>query len=871
MKGLVPLENMNNKKTRNILVAIFSSLVLLAILYCAIMSVRAYFTASSTRSGEISFGSVEITLTESDDSELSIAEFETRYLSDLAPGQTINFENLKVNNVGTADAYVLLNLEVVIDALSNNYDLIYSKWYNLSAEEVKSLDFANNTTKPTIIASGESATTNLSYTVSGTIVDNKYSEANLTARLTAYAVQTRLPDEEYVDGDLYASYFIISQASNFGNFKTEEIYYGEPLKIGETAPEELNVELTPLGDNGKCSLSASEIGKLKDKKFVVSTLVKNFEDDNSTINGTRKGYMISMEYVYSGGSIKKSSQFGYAGGETYNNKWVHNWISNERILAEISDENLATVNEINIYLADYNTATNRNYDVKDYVLELGVSPTEQPISPDIVKTRMTYEQLKTAKQISLTKPSYSEVIEGLYCSVFNFELTNVYEQFELVASTSGEAVFLLDGHYDLETLVSLYLSESLPEPETGYLSASEVIPANTNLKFCVAIVSSTNVDHSVNLAKFEREGNEVNKISYETLKSGKTIIPTNISDKLDNGYNTYIKLYNFEITDITEDNLVDVVAKGGGTLFMANDNGELESLLGNMPEDATSSESGLLTRQFNLTAGETCKFMVGYIGSTDGDIPYIQVGIHKEMVYELNDNQLITQKKIDYSYSTHTPSEMGISKVYDSDVPFALYYFEIKNAEQDFLLTIDANTWGGFLLPGKAPLNGIGEYVLNVGVFDKIEVKQGDSQLFTVVYMAYNLNDFQALEFSIQTIEKIEVDYSTLSAQPTVFNTSSAEYGNWGMYNFVISNIDENADIVVTVTSVESNARMFIMPGFCGYSVVSGYLMDGNMSLPEGTESDGEATFTLTAGEVFEFSVMSKQYPCEIQISIKSN
>ncbi len=239
----IQFEKIDVKKSRMKKVLVVFAYLLLAVITCvSILSVRAYFTATASRSGEISFGSIEISLLESDQSEITKEEFTSKYLTNLTPGSTINFNDITVKNTGTSDAYVLLNLDITIPAstATNNskYDLHYNMWYNVSGNEVNSNEFVLNTVKPTTIHPNDSATTNISWTVPGDVVDNKYKTSKMTVNLSAYACQTYLPSSDaYNDGDLYASYFIVSHAGEIAKGITYSgvVPYSDPIrKVGSS-------------------------------------------------------------------------------------------------------------------------------------------------------------------------------------------------------------------------------------------------------------------------------------------------------------------------------------------------------------------------------------------------------------------------------------------------------------------------------------------------------------------------------------------------------------------------------------------------------------------------------------------------------------
>ena len=86
---------------------------------------NAYFTSTSEKDGEINFHNVELQINSTNQNS---ALFSTT--SKLIPGESINFSNISVKNVGTADIYSLVNLNIYVQRAgytATTQDL----WYNL--------------------------------------------------------------------------------------------------------------------------------------------------------------------------------------------------------------------------------------------------------------------------------------------------------------------------------------------------------------------------------------------------------------------------------------------------------------------------------------------------------------------------------------------------------------------------------------------------------------------------------------------------------------------------------------------------------------------------------------------------------------------
>jgi len=198
---------------------VFLGAVLLAVLsFFTVLSVRAYFTSTAEKSGELNFGTIEVKLLDGT-SDFTASSFQTKYLTGIMPGSTLNFNSINVKNTGTHNAYVLLNLDVSIPSKDGNASklLHYNKWFNANGEEVNTTNMAINQTKPTLIASGASVTSNIQWKVPS-IVGNDYKTSTVTVNMTVYGSQTNLKDAAaYADHQLYASYFICSNASKIAN------------------------------------------------------------------------------------------------------------------------------------------------------------------------------------------------------------------------------------------------------------------------------------------------------------------------------------------------------------------------------------------------------------------------------------------------------------------------------------------------------------------------------------------------------------------------------------------------------------------------------------------------------------------------------
>ncbi|MBO5954981.1 MAG: hypothetical protein J6Q13_03340 [Clostridia bacterium] len=224
--------------------------MLAVISFFTAISVYAYFTSTATKTGELTFGTIEVKLLDGE-SEL-VETFQTKYLTNLSPGSPININDVTVKNTGTHSAYVLLNLDISIPSKDGNANklLHYNKWYNVHGEEVNTTNMVVNETKPTLIASGSSVSSNIKWTIPGDVVGNNYKTSTATVNLSVYGIQTNLNEAKaYIDPELYVTYFICSNASKIAT-DNGTTYLGaeitqDPLRKIVTGKNIFNKVVTP--------------------------------------------------------------------------------------------------------------------------------------------------------------------------------------------------------------------------------------------------------------------------------------------------------------------------------------------------------------------------------------------------------------------------------------------------------------------------------------------------------------------------------------------------------------------------------------------------------------------------------------------------
>lgn len=218
----------NEKRTslKQVQQILICSLFFIFISLVTVLTVNAYFTATASKSGDLTFGAIEVQLLDGEN-QISTDSFNSKYLSNIMPGSTITFDDVRVKNTGASDVYVLLKLDVDITK-TGEATINYSKWYNVYGEEVEINNFAVNQTEANLISAGDYLTTNISWTLNGDVVDTVYQGGTLKATLTAHGVQTGLKNtDKYKNKNLYASYFICTQV---GGEDLKDLNKIEPLR-----------------------------------------------------------------------------------------------------------------------------------------------------------------------------------------------------------------------------------------------------------------------------------------------------------------------------------------------------------------------------------------------------------------------------------------------------------------------------------------------------------------------------------------------------------------------------------------------------------------------------------------------------------------
>lgn len=170
----------------------------------------AWFTASSNKSGELTFANISLELGQNG-TKLSNSTFKTSYLNTITPGDSIDFNNISVKNTGNSAIYSLLQLNVGITAPGFE-KLNFVTWYNLLGNKVNTVNLPNNTVGASLVNPNETSNVDFSYTFNGDEFDNNFKNASVEISLSACGMQSYLPESDvYAEDSLYAVELLINE------------------------------------------------------------------------------------------------------------------------------------------------------------------------------------------------------------------------------------------------------------------------------------------------------------------------------------------------------------------------------------------------------------------------------------------------------------------------------------------------------------------------------------------------------------------------------------------------------------------------------------------------------------------------------------
>lgn len=259
----------------------------------------AWFTASHTKTGEITFATITLNILDSsDNSAETTASFETKYLNGILPGSTLHINDTKIKNTGNSSLYALMNLDITVTQTGQK-TLHWNDWYNLNSEAVNTDNYAINNADATLLAPNAESEIDLNWIVPGEVVTSAYENASVKVTLTAHGVQSYLPEaKNYVDEAQYAGYFIISNSENiYNNNHISEINRKNLFDKRAVDTGHYIIEATGVVTNGASELAtynSSDYIKVKPN----TTYIKS-----GTIGANTQGYYDANKNVISPATV----------------------------------------------------------------------------------------------------------------------------------------------------------------------------------------------------------------------------------------------------------------------------------------------------------------------------------------------------------------------------------------------------------------------------------------------------------------------------------------------------------------------------------------------------------------------------------------
>ena len=195
------------KKTNSLNSTFFLIVVfLLLVVMGSIGATVAYFTAQSSKSGDINFHDVTLTLNSTNGDDIFSSD-----LTAVMPGQILSFDNLTVVNDGSADVYVILQLKLTFTKNDTPLKTV-NKWFNLNYQEINTEDLMQNETGASELETGNYQTLSLDYELVGSDFDNDYKGASIQVSVSAYCIQKEnLPEIDGLESEaLVATYMLVT-------------------------------------------------------------------------------------------------------------------------------------------------------------------------------------------------------------------------------------------------------------------------------------------------------------------------------------------------------------------------------------------------------------------------------------------------------------------------------------------------------------------------------------------------------------------------------------------------------------------------------------------------------------------------------------
>ena len=244
--------------------------------------VHAYFTASASKKGDITFHDINLELTTANSNNALF----TADVEGIVPGDLLDVSNVTVKNSGTADVYTLVNFNIYITR-EGYTDCNIDYWYNLQGSTVKVEDMEANTTKATSLAVNGTQTLNFSHRFDGAIYDNTFAKSNVSVTVRAMGIQTQNLESigTITDSGLIAAAMLVEenytkQASSLADYNAlssvDSLNCTTPTKIENGySIYSMSVENTKAGDTFYVQAKDAEMVMIAQGNHTLNTMLNN--------------------------------------------------------------------------------------------------------------------------------------------------------------------------------------------------------------------------------------------------------------------------------------------------------------------------------------------------------------------------------------------------------------------------------------------------------------------------------------------------------------------------------------------------------------------------------------------------------------------
>ena len=563
-------------------------IVAIAALVASIVTyVNAYFTANADKKGNLDFHNIELELDTDGVDSFSMN------LTELSPGDTLELTDVSVKNVGTAELYAIINLNIYITRPGyTDYNVDY--WKDLEGNDVNISDLNSNTVGATKVALNGSKALNLSHTFDGAIFDNSFKNATAKITLNAYGIQTTHlePIGSISDENLIATKMLVDE--NY-SFKAQNV---------------VDYDQFDEVDSLSCTTASTIISEEGMYGYFYNIDIinaKNNDDVYVSILNAERVALISGHYDL--GSLM--------GGEL----------------------ELADYEEFEGYTEKKYTITSEfeGFDVfaittgdKIPEIEIGINPRGMTLDDGKIVYAIDCADIE-AENSSFSLPVYtvdasSLMGEGVYADVYNFKVTNTKYESVTATVSSSVGVIIDNNNYTKNQVKTMIETGSPPETAIVYEFTDMPIPMGhtyeltpgEDFEICVMIMRITGLpEYTVELTVLPCYEVDYADIDSQTLSFD---APTEVCDITELAENEiYLDIYNFNIQNPTKDDVVTIsINQGMMALIAPNFNGASAEVLTlflteNFAEGSIVFEKdtpSILTGALEISAGENYRFCV---------------------------------------------------------------------------------------------------------------------------------------------------------------------------------------------------------------------------------------------------------------------